>query len=301
MLRRNLFTGMTGAFLLAGAAKAVAAVQPQEAPLPDVPQAPLPKWQEGVLPPFISATPGSKVKAPTKNAANMPSRRYWGKVAYLDSNRKEIGREFFNVTVQPDGVRTLRAYCEMDDFGLMRDVVVTVDGEWNGIDSYIRLSEKANFIGASWNYYHDRGSEMEGFSFKEGRVSQRHETPVRPRGGGAHSLHGDSWGLIRWRQQNHGIQTPPGFSTSIQSNGGGGVFQNRGRGSRSTNTFLGNEVKKTAQGTFNTQHTRTLFNVGDQMDIWGMGLDGVPCYQEHIWPDAPTKIFELQELEGDYR
>ena len=301
MNRRQVFSGFIGASLFSLSARSIAAVQPQEAPLPEVPTAPKPKWQEGVLPPFISAVPGSRVKPPAPTKTGMRHRRYSGRVDYLDANRKEIGREFFTVTIQPDGIRTLRGLAEMDDFRLLRDVVSTVDGEWRGQDAYVRLLTEENFIGASWNYYKDDGAEMEGYSFKEGRVSQRHATTEHPRGGGAHLLHGDSWGLIGWRQRNHGFPTGPGFSTSIQSNGGGGVFQNRSRGSRSTTTYLGKEVKETAAGKFNTEHTRTLFNVGDQMDIWGMGEDAVPCYQTHTWPDAPTKIFELVELEGDYR
>lgn len=301
MHRRNILSGFIGASLLSWTAKAFAQVTPQEAPLPEVPYAPTPTWQEGVLPPFISAKPGSKVKAPAPNKTGMRQRRYSGRVDYLDSKRKEIGREFFTVTVQPDGIRTLRGMAEMDDFRLLHDVIVTVDSEWRGQDSYVRLMTQENLIGSSWNYYTDDGAELEGYSFKEGRVSQRHRTTEHPRGSGAHLLHGDSWGLIGWRQRNHGIATGPGFSTSIQSNGGGGVLQNRGRGSSSTNTYLGKEVKETAAGKFNTEHTRTLFNVGDQMDIWGMGEDAIPCYQEHKWPDAPTKIFELAELEGDYK
>ena len=302
MQRRNILSGFLGASLLSWSSrKVMAATAPQEAPLPEGPYAPKPAWQEGVLPPFISAAPGSKVKAPVPNKTGMRQRRYTGRVDYLDAKRKEIGREFFTVTIQPDGSRTLRGMAEMDDFRLLRDVIVSVDGEWRGQDSYVRLLTEENFIGASWNYYTDHGAELEGYSFKEGRVSQRHETTERPRGSGAHLLHGDSWGIIGWRQRNHGLTTGPGFSTSIQSNGGGGVLQNRGRGSRSTNTYLGKEVKKTAAGTFNAEHTRTLFNVGDQMDIWAMGEDAIPCYQQHTWPDAPMKIFELSELEGDYK
>ena len=314
MNRRNILGGFVGASLLSWTGKALAQAPgslipnsqvsklvPKEGALPRVAEAPRPTWQDGVLPPFISAAPGSGVKPPTPGKTGMRHRRYSGRVDYLNSKRQEIGREFFTVTVQPDGVRTLRGMAEMDDFRLLRDVVVTVDGEWRGQDSYNRLLTEENFIGAAWNYYEDDGAEMQGYSYAQGRVSQRHRTDQRPRGNGAHLLHGDSWALVSWRQRNAGLQPGPSFSTSIQSNGGGGVFQNRGRGSRSTNSYVGKEVKKIAAGTFNTEHIRTLFNVGDQMDIWGMGEDAIPCYQEHHRPDAPTKIFELVELEGDYR
>ena len=50
-------------------------------------------------------------------------RHYRGKMLYLTDGVGEMGREFFSVTVQPDGERTLRAQCEMDDDRLLRDVV----------------------------------------------------------------------------------------------------------------------------------------------------------------------------------
>ena len=102
MNRRNILSSFIGANVLAWATKAFA-ITPQDAPLPEVPYAPKPKWQEGILPPFISAAPGSKVKAPAPNKTGMRQRRYSGRVDYLDSKRKEIGREFFTVTIQPDG------------------------------------------------------------------------------------------------------------------------------------------------------------------------------------------------------
>ena len=63
MHRRNILSGFIGASVLSWSSKLFAAVQPQEAPLPEVPYAPKPAWQEGVLPPFISAAPGSTTSA----------------------------------------------------------------------------------------------------------------------------------------------------------------------------------------------------------------------------------------------
>ena len=40
---------------------------------------------------------------------------YRGKIVYRTDGKGEEGREFFSVTVQPDGSRTLRALCEMDN------------------------------------------------------------------------------------------------------------------------------------------------------------------------------------------
>ena len=41
--------------------------------------------------------------------ANPLHRGYGGKILYLDDKAGEFGREYFRVTIQPDGTRTLRA------------------------------------------------------------------------------------------------------------------------------------------------------------------------------------------------
>src|SRR5206468_816151 len=54
------------------------------------------------------------------------ARRYEGKVGYFGEGGVETGREFFSVTVETDGTRTLRSLCEMDQVNLIRDVTYTV-------------------------------------------------------------------------------------------------------------------------------------------------------------------------------
>ena len=103
----------------------------------------------------------------------MDQRSYRGKVSYLTDGQGEMGREWFTVTIQPNGDRTMRAHCEMDDFELLRDVVVTVDGDWNPIDAFVRLTRHGVFVGSGWFRFTDRYAECEAFTVQEGRVSQR--------------------------------------------------------------------------------------------------------------------------------
>jgi len=70
----------------------------------------------------------------------MNHRSYRGRVDYIHDDIGERGREWFSVTVQPDGMRTLRSQCEMDDTRILRDVIYTVDGQWRPIDSYVRIT-----------------------------------------------------------------------------------------------------------------------------------------------------------------
>ena len=48
----------------------------------------------------------------------MKHRNYKGKLLYLTDGQGEMGRESFNITIQPDGTRTMRANCEM--YGITR-------------------------------------------------------------------------------------------------------------------------------------------------------------------------------------
>ena len=85
----------------------------------------------------------------------------------------EMGREYFSVTVQPDGIRTLRAQCEMDDDRLLRDVVLTVDAAWRPLDAFLRLSIAEATIGHGWFRFGDDFAESEGWTASGGRFAQR--------------------------------------------------------------------------------------------------------------------------------
>ena len=80
----------------------------------------------------------------------MKHRSYRGRVDYIHDDIGERGREWFSVTVQPDGMRTLRSQCEMDDTRILRDVTYTVDECWRPIDAYVRISVEETFMGAAW-------------------------------------------------------------------------------------------------------------------------------------------------------
>lgn len=85
-----------------------------------------------------------------RKIGGMTHRTYHGKVLYLTDGVGERGREYFHVTIQPNGTRTMQTTCEMDDDRLLRDVVVTVDKEWRQQGAFIRLSIVENLVGSSW-------------------------------------------------------------------------------------------------------------------------------------------------------
>ena len=111
----------------------------------------------------------------------MQHRTSRGRIDYVRDSGGVSGREWFTVTVQPNGDRTLRAQCEMDDVHLLRDVVQTVDRAWRPVDSFVRLSQGGAFMGAGWFRFTDQAIECEAFTVAEGRVSQVIETGERVR------------------------------------------------------------------------------------------------------------------------
>ena len=123
----------------------------------------------------------------------MPHRTVRGRIAYRHDEHGERGREWFTVTVQGDGARTVRAQCEMDDEVLLRDVTYSVDGAWRPLDAFVRLVRNGRFVGSAWFRFDDDGAECESLTALEGRVSQRRETLGRPLLFAPHPLVCDGW------------------------------------------------------------------------------------------------------------
>ena len=126
-------------------------------------------------------------------------RSYRGKMLYITDGVGEMGREYFSVTVQPDGERTLRAQCEMDDDRLLRDVVLTVDREWRPREAFVRLAVDGRLMGSSWFRFTATHAECQGLTRREGRVTQQIDWPAGVESFGTHALHGDAWVMGRLR------------------------------------------------------------------------------------------------------
>ena len=123
----------------------------------------------------------------------MNYRTYSGRIEYRDYDRGENGREWFWVTVQPDGRRTMRAICEMEDPGLLRDVTVSVNAQWHPEDCFIRLVKKNAFVGSGWFRFTDNAIECESYTADAGRISQVIAVESRVRIFACHPLMADGW------------------------------------------------------------------------------------------------------------
>jgi len=235
-----------------------------------------------------------------KNRRGMYHRWYRGKMLYLTDGCGEMGREYFSVTIQPDGVRTLRAQCEMDDDRLVRDVVLSVDAQWRPLEAFVRLSIEEKLVGPTWFCFTERTAECQGFTAAGGRFMQRFDMPEPIESLGTHALHGDAWvvGRLRnWRGDPAKLSIAT-FATSTLANGGSGPELIPLRPGFSMIHDLGNERITVPGGTFDTRHIRIDVPGVDDFDVWAGGED---CLPVRLRSDGLQQTYELVEIEGHWR
>ncbi len=205
-----------------------------------------------------------------------------GRIDYIHDRHGERGREWFTITVQPDGARTVRARCEMDDTRLLRDVVYSVDGEWRPLDSFVRLTQKGEFMGASWFRFEDTFVECEGVTKVDGRFSQRIAVEKRPTAFAPHPVVTDAWQPNQFdHSRPERIQEVISAASSPQDDGGTGPRL-------SIMTFkleyVGDETLTVPAGTFETGHYRLSSAFYTPLDIWSRKEDFtfVRLYWDHL-------------------
>ena len=117
---------------------------------------------------------------------------YAGKIAYVGP-QGEIGREWFEmVPFVGGGGRTVRAFCEMDEVGISRDVTMALDERSRPIDGYVRVVNQGKVSGSTLFMVEPGRVELEGRTQDHGRVSQRKPVPGMLPYLGLHPLVGDA-------------------------------------------------------------------------------------------------------------
>jgi len=228
----------------------------------------------------------------------MKHRSYRGRISYLTDGVGEMGREMFHVTIQPDGTRTLRATCELDDDRLLRDVVHTVDKDWHPLDAFVRLTIAEKTAGSAWFRFTKLKAECEAFTAKEGRVRQDFELDERVKELGTHPLHVDAWGLAQVDRANPKPQAPSlRFSTSTQPDGGSGPLLVPSTG-RKFRRYLGRERVTVTAGTFDAVHFEDSFPDKPPAELWVTDADYIPVRAR--WAHR-KQTYELINLSGDAR
>jgi hypothetical protein len=213
--------------------------------------------------PIRAASAPTHVNAPTQVKQNPAlvanrSRNVAGKLLYIGDDGVERGREWFSFTYRKDKQVTLRAYCEIDDTRVERDVVQTMNERFHPLDCFVRLHVKGEFLGTGWIRVTDSEAECEVASVVLGRVHQVIPLPARVTSLVSHPITADGLLMAAFdHSRPERIQTwAAGLSTSPLLDGASGPFLAAGR-ERSVE-YVGPEKITTPAGAFDTHHYRLL-------------------------------------------
>jgi hypothetical protein len=230
-------------------------------------------------------------------SAALKQRSYCGAMRYSLGSR-DNGRENFRVTVQPDGLRTLRAQCELDDDQLLRDVTLTVDAGWRPVTAFIQLTIAGKFAGATWYRFAPDEIVVEGYNAVAGRISQRVPLARPVDAFGAHPIHGDAWNLARLRLAGGRPIKAPRYTSSSMSNGASGPGLVLLPENYLVYALAGRDTVTTPSGSYAADHfTMTVTSKQKVNHIWASGADCIPVRMT----TSDGRKYELVELSGDPR
>lgn len=203
----------------------------------------------------------------------MQHRTIRGKLSYRHDTRGETGREWFTITVQPDGTRTIRAQCEMEDDSVLRDMIWTVDKDWFPQDAYVRLSVNGRFEGAAWFQIEGNRAVCESWTMATGRLRQdmTFDEPICIVGG--HPVSGDAMKPAHFDPAGPKTQKFLMVSTSPLPNGASGPIMASRHG---VFEFIGEESVKVDAGTFDCRRFRWHFEEFPPIELWHHGTDLLP-------------------------
>lgn len=186
------------------------------------------------------------------------SRNVVGKLLYISDDGSERGREWFSFTYRKDKQVTLRAYCEIDDTRVERDVVQTMNEHFHPLDCFVRLHVKGEFLGTGWIRVTEKEAECEVSSVVLGRVHQIMPLATPATSLVSHPITADGLLMAGFdhRRPERTQRWAAGLSTSPLLDGGSGPFLAVGK--ERAVEYVGAEKITTAAGTFDTHHYRLL-------------------------------------------
>lgn len=221
------------------------------------------------------------------------TRSFRGKINYVSDDTGEFGREYFSVTVFPDGTRTLRSQCEMDHVNLTRDVTYTVGADFKPIDCFVRVINQDKFVGTGWFRFTDTYAEAEVHTAAEGRTRQRHDTPGRVKLYGSHPIAVDIWKCAHTKMADSGkVQRVDNcMSSSPVENGASGplLFPKYYE-----MIYHGPERVSVKSGSYDCQHFSWLTGTGRTLELYTVPGDYLPV--RTIVPERKRR-YELVEFE----
>jgi hypothetical protein len=224
------------------------------------------------------------------------TRNYGGSLQYRDADGP-TGSERFSVTVHDDGSRTLRCQCWMDKVPLVRDVVYTVNSQFEAVDCFVRVFSAGVFVGSGFFLFADDHAEGEAWTRSDGRIRQRIETPGRVKLFGSHPISVDIWKCAHTPADRPGtIQALTNcFSSSLAPNGASGPLLNA---KTYDVEFNGRETRQTSISAFECLRYQWHTHTGRTLVMCTTGEDWLPV---NVRVPETGRSYDLVELTGDWR
>lgn len=157
----------------------------------------------------------------------------------------------------------------MDDSGVLRDVVYTVDGAWRPIEAFVRVERLGKCLGSSWFRFEGNTATSEAHSEVGGRVSQRMTLSSPTVAFGSHPLSCDVWFLpafdLARSKEVQDLQNV--LVCSALPNGGSAPLLELWNRPFPVQ-FVGDEQITVPAGTFDVHHFRFLWPDRPAQDLW---------------------------------
>jgi len=237
----------------------------------------------------------------------MSNRNIRGAIQYTSTkperNGAERGREYFTLTQQSDGADVLMAHCEIDDEpAVIRDVSMALaHADSSPFDCSVRLTVGGEFEGTAWMRFADDYAECQSYNRKDGRITQKIETPEKIKWLQSHPVVGDALLMKLYDlSQGQGEQVVENlFLTSPDHRGATGpqFFVLKAM----TLVYLGEEDIEVAAGKFRARHfqvTGTAGNLPEEhppYDVWCTADDDYIFLKAEVTGYMQCR-YELMEL-----
>ena len=215
---------------------------------------------------------------------------YAGRVAYFGPDG-ENGREWFEMVPHAQGC-TVRAFCEMDELGLTRDVTMALDTHGRPRDAFVRVIQRGRSLGSGFFVVDRQAVRCEAVTAELGQVSQRRPLSAPLSYLGLHPLVCD--GLIAL---SRGTDRPGEFvsidiiTNSQSPNGEQGLIAAPGV---IDVAYLGDETLRVPAGTFDAQRYAVRWQPDwSPADLWVLGPSAL--FLRLAW-DMIDSHYELTEL-----
>lgn len=209
------------------------------------------------------------LKRPSELSPRVAASRQRSTILYIGDEVGERGREWTIVTRQADGRRTIRATCEMDDSGMLRDVVYTVDEAWRPIEAFVRVELLGECLGSGWFRFDQNSAKCEGYAGELGRISQQMTLDAPPTAFGSHPLSCDIWFLpaFDFARSSEVQNLQNVLVCSPLPNGGSSPLLQQWRNPLPVQ-FVGDEQITVPAGSFDVHHFRFLWPDRPSQELW---------------------------------